>query len=100
MKRAKTIDVVWFNDRKMPHSFFEVEHSTDIQNSLLKFIELQDFNVQFRIVADKNRKREFQSKLSYTAFRPILEQVRFIDYETVSELHSKTTELSLIQEGF
>ncbi len=100
VKRAQTIDVVWFNERKMPHSFFEVEHSTDIQNSLLKFIELQDFNAQFRIVADKNRKREFQSKLSYTAFRPILEQVRFIDYETVSELHSKTTELSLIQERF
>ena len=26
-KRAKTIDVIWFNDRKMPYSFFEIEHN-------------------------------------------------------------------------
>lgn len=100
VRRAQTIDVVWFNDRKMPDSFFEVEHSTDIQNSLLKFIELQDFNVQFRIVADRNREKEYQSKLLYSAFRPIQERVRFIDYETLSELHSKTTELSLIEKSF
>ena len=32
VKRSSTIDVIWFNERKMPDSFFEVEHSTDIQN--------------------------------------------------------------------
>src|SRR5450830_1838253 len=37
VQRSSTIDVIWFNEREMPHSFFEVEHSTDIQNSLLKF---------------------------------------------------------------
>lgn len=36
----------------MPHSFFEIEHSTDIQNSLLKFNDLQDFYVRMVIVAD------------------------------------------------
>lgn len=97
VKRAQTIDVVWFNDRKMPDSFFEVEHSTDIQNSLLKFLDLRDFNVNFRIVADKKRKREYESKLSYSAFKPISEKVKFLDYETVSELHSKSIELNLIQ---
>lgn len=100
VKRAQTIDVVWFNERKMPDSFFEVEHSTDIQNSLLKFIELQDFNAQFRIVTDKNRKKEYQSKLRYSAFKPIRERVRFIDYETLSEFHSKTAELSVIERRF
>ena len=39
VKRSSTIDVIWFNDRHMPHSFFEVEHSTDIQNSLLKLFQ-------------------------------------------------------------
>ena len=32
--RARTVDVIWFNERLMPHTFFEVEHSTDFQNSL------------------------------------------------------------------
>jgi len=58
VRKAKTIDVCWFNVRKMPSVLFEVEHSTDIQNSLLKFIELQDFNTNFFIVADKVRKDE------------------------------------------
>ena len=33
IRKAKTIDVCWFNVRKMPSVLFEVEHSTDIQNS-------------------------------------------------------------------
>jgi hypothetical protein len=37
IKRARTVDVIWFNERRMPSSFFEVEHSTDIYNSLIKF---------------------------------------------------------------
>ena len=47
VNRAKTIDVIWFNERKLLSSVFEVEHSTDIQNSLLKFNDLQDFHSQF-----------------------------------------------------
>ena len=52
--RAKTVDVIWFNERIMPNSFFEVEHSTDIQNSITKFCDLQDFNSRFIIVAPQN----------------------------------------------
>src|SRR5690625_3475011 len=43
IKRARTVDVIWFNERNFPDSFFEVEHTTDIQNSLLKFNDLRDF---------------------------------------------------------
>lgn len=45
VQRCRTVDVVWLNERKMPNSLFEVEHSTDIQNSLLKFSDLQDFKL-------------------------------------------------------
>ncbi len=37
--RAKTVDVIWFNERELPNSFFEVEHSTDIQNSVAKYCD-------------------------------------------------------------
>ncbi len=89
VKRAVTIDVTWFNERNLPNSFFEVEHTTDIQNSLLKFLELQDFNAKFNIVASVNRKKEFQSKISYTAFKTIEDRVNFIDYENLSTYHSR-----------
>lgn len=56
----------------MPNSFFEVEHSTNIQNSLLKFVNLQDFNVNFFIVADGTRKKEFDDKINnFNAFKII-----------------------------
>lgn len=94
--RAKTIDVIWFNERKMPYSFFEVEHSSDIQNSLLKFNDLQDFYSKFYIVSATVRKREFESKIEYRAFKEIKERTKFIDYDFVSNLHTKSFELALI----
>ncbi|MFQ6610335.1 MAG: hypothetical protein ACE5D7_05980, partial [Fidelibacterota bacterium] len=51
VKRAKTVDVIWFNKRNLPSYFFEVEHSTDFQNSLLKYFDLQDFHSKFFIIS-------------------------------------------------
>lgn len=91
LRRGRTVDVAWFNERKLPNAFFEVEHSTDIQNSLLKFVEFQDFKIRFYIVADKARFGEFKNKLAYTAFAPIRSEVSFLDYESLSDLHSKVS---------
>ena len=93
LRKAKTIDVSWFNVRKMPSVLFEVEHSTDIQNSLLKFVELQDYNVNFFIVADEVRKNEYFGKLSLSAFVPIKTRVQFMGYNKLSEWHTKTFEI-------
>ncbi len=93
VRRSKTIDVCWFNVRKMPDFFFEIEHSADIQNSLLKFVELQDFNVNFYIVADKARKEEYIKKLAFSAFFPIKQRVKFMDYDNLSDWHTKTSEI-------
>ena len=97
IRKAKTIDVCWFNIRKMPSALFEVEHSTDIQNSLLKFVELQDYNTNFFIVADKARKAEYAGKLTLNAFVPIKTRVQFIDYEKLSEWHTKTFEIVSVE---
>ena len=69
IKRSATIDTIWFNGRNMPHSFFEIEHSTDIQNSLLKFNDLQDFYVRMAIVADIKRKPEFTIEQTCVIFK-------------------------------
>lgn len=98
IRRAQTIDVVWFNERNLPNSFFEVEHTTDIQNSLLKFNDLQDFYSDFYILSDINRKREFDYKIGFSAFKDIKDRVKFIDYEHVSNLHTKMYEINKIGE--
>jgi hypothetical protein len=99
LRQAVTIDVTWFNERRYPAAFFEVEHSTDIHRSLLKFMEFQDFRVEFHIVADQHRKAEFESKLSLTAFSPIKKLVKFWDYDAVATLHNKISETVLAEEA-
>lgn len=92
IKRAKTIDVIWFNERKMPSHFYEVEHTTDIKNSLTKFYELQDFNAKFFIVAAEHRRSEFRDKLSASIFNPIQSRVAFLSYDKVAQLHSSLSQ--------
>ncbi|MDR2430731.1 MAG: hypothetical protein LBD99_00515 [Candidatus Margulisbacteria bacterium] len=96
VNRASNIDVIWFNNRKLISSVFEVEHSTDMHNSLLKYNDLQDFYIEFYIVSNKNRIKEFSEKINYSAFNSIKTRVRFIDYDFVSKLHTKISELRAI----
>jgi len=86
-RRARTIDVIWFNERRMPSDFYEVEHTTDIKNSLTKFYELQDFNAGFFIVADACRKKEYEDKLHVSMFAPIEKRVKFLNYGQVVDLY-------------
>ena len=88
MRKAKTVDAIWFNDREMPHSFFEVEHTTDIQNSLDKFFELQDFNSRFFIVSARERLRRFEDLLGWSRYAEIRRRVKFYDYEKLVKLHA------------
>lgn len=94
VQRSSTIDVIWFNEREMPHSFFEVEHSTDIQNSLLKFNDLQDFSSRMIIVADVKRKNEFENKIKYSSFLELNREKRvaFINYEEVIKQYERAIE--------
>ncbi|WP_456058298.1 hypothetical protein [Campylobacter hominis] len=83
LKFAKTVDVIWFNDRKMPDSFFEVEHTTDFKNSINKFFELQDFRANFYIVTKKERKKEFENIINSSIYLPIKKPVKFAVYESI-----------------
>ena len=100
VRAAQTIDVSWFNNRRMPSRLFEVEHTTDFQGSFLKFVELQDFNTRFIVVADKMREKEYAKKLSLDAFTPIVKRVSFMDYDKLSDWHAKTAEVASLEKGF
>lgn len=84
LRRATTVDVVWFNERRMPCDMFEVEHTTDMRNSLSKFYELQDFHVRFAIVADSARRKEFDSVVAQSIYSAIKGRVAFISYDSVA----------------
>ena len=61
----------------MPTHFYEVEHTTDIKNSLSKFYELQDFFSSFYIVANGRREMEFKDKISNSQYENIKIEYRF-----------------------
>jgi len=94
LNRARTVDVIWFNERMMPSAFYEVEHTTDIKNSLSKFYELQDFQAGFYIVANISRKKEFEDKLHVSIFSSIENRVKFLDYNKVATLHEGLSKVS------
>lgn len=84
VRRLSTVDVSWFNQRLMPDSLFEIEHSTDIHTSLLKFHDLRDFHARMVVVAHASRKPEFEQKLSLEALREVRNRVAFYDYESLA----------------
>ena len=83
VQRCSTIDVIWFNKRELPNSFFEVESTTDIRNSLGKYMDLQTFFVRMIIVADKVRRKQFDHIILETSFEPISKRVKFLDYDSL-----------------
>lgn len=104
IRRSSTVDVIWFSDyglgsdKLMPFALFEVEHSTDIQNSLLKFNDLRAFNTQMIIVADKKRICEFNHKISYSAFSELQKgkRIGFLDYEKLVKIYEHKLELQYL----
>ncbi|MFW6413795.1 MAG: hypothetical protein ACOCZS_00715 [Verrucomicrobiota bacterium] len=99
VKRASGVDVTWFNQRKFPNAFFEVEHSTDFQNSLSKFSDLQDFNARFFIVSAEKKRSRFEWIMeNYSLYESIKNYVEFVDYDYIAKLHAKTCEIVSLQQ--
>lgn len=94
VKRSATVDVIWFNQRKMPESFFEVEHQGEIQNSLLKFNDLRDFNAQMVIVANATHRQTYEKKRKFSAFESIRDRLKFLDYESLAGQYEGIVESS------
>ena len=88
MRRARTVDVIWFNRRDMPAAMFEVELSTDMLNSLTKFNELRDFYTQLNIVAPAHRKAHFEDRVRMDTLHEIRGRVKFV---SIGELEEKYT---------
>lgn len=96
IRNAKTVDAIWFNERKMPCAFYEVEHTTNIKNSLNKFFELQDFRAKFYIVADKARKRQFEDVIGASIYNPIREMVGFVSYDDLVKQYSNESKIKRV----
>ena len=73
----------------MPCGFYEIEHTTNIKNSLNKFYELQDFRADFFIIADEKRRNYFNDTISSTIYDSIRKNIKFISYESLAKQYEK-----------
>lgn len=96
---AKTIDVIWFNRRRLPAAFFEVEHTTDMRGAMLKFNELRDFRAEMYIVASAHSKRRFEGVRALDTYRDVRKYVRFLSYDSLAKVHSHFHALTLFGTG-
>lgn len=97
VRRASAADVVWFDQRRMPVEFIEVENTTDMRGALLRFVELEGFNANFRIVSPASRKAEFVDRIAHPAFQTVAKRTRFTSYDLVAALHSKQAAVAAIE---
>ena len=90
IQSTKYIDVIWFNERQFPNSIFEVENSTNFRNSLVKFVELQDFVTSMTIIApnEESKIRKFNQEIEKSAFASIKNRVKFFNYEYIEKLYN------------
>lgn len=92
VRRAATVDVIWFNQRKFPEEFIEVENTTDMHGAFLKFVMFDAFISEFRVVAPAARRSEFDSKLTHPSFVSVARRTKFTSYELVAGMHTKASE--------
>jgi hypothetical protein len=87
--RAKYVDVVWFNERRLPSAFIEIEFTPEFVRSLVKFCEFQDFRAKLVVVADACHRRAYDARIGSAAFVPIHQYVEFMDFEQLAEKHAR-----------
>jgi len=102
INKIKHIDVIWFNQRNFPNSVFEIENSTNFRNSLVKFVELQDFVTTMTLIApnEQSKINKFHNVMEEAAFSSIKQRVKFFNYEYVEKLYNHSIASQQFQSFF
>jgi hypothetical protein len=51
-------------------------------------VDFQDFRTKFAVVGDAARKNQWQHRMQYSAYAPIRDCVRFVDFEKLALMHA------------
>lgn len=84
---ARYIDVIWFDTDENPQYCIEVEHTTNVVNSLTKLHQLGHFRVSFLVVASNDKRSKFESEMSKAPYRSEKDRYHFISYDELISLY-------------
>ena len=99
MGTVRHIDVIWFKDNHPSHCF-EVEHSTNITQALVRFSELQGLHTRFTIVAPAEARDKFDREVERMLFRSIKDRVRFKSYDELAKFLAVAQEFAKEKQNF
>lgn len=86
MESVKEIDVIWFQE-EFPVACFEVEHSTNVKDGLLRQYQISKHvpNAKFFIVGPEWQAPKFQKEVNTYPFNQIRDRYKFNSYKELIE---------------
>jgi len=82
---AKDIDVIWFRE-KYPEFCFEVEHTTNIRDGLLRLYQISPLRgIAFFIIGPSDIHVKFEKEVSRSPFKIIRDRYKFKSYKELLE---------------
>lgn len=84
---VKGVDVIWFRDG-YPQYCFEVEHTTNITEGLLRLYQIRGIPIKFFIISPSSRIKKFEREILKDPFYKIRDRYSFRSYDTLLEFYS------------
>ena len=88
LESAKDIDVIWFKD-DFPAVCFEVEHTTNVKQGLLRQFQISKHvpNARFFVIAPEDQRAKFEKEVATYPFKQIRNRYTFKSYEEFVEFY-------------
>lgn len=94
---ARRIDVIWFDADENPKYCIEVEHTTNVVNSLTKLYQLKQFHVDFFIVASEDKRSKYESEMGKSPYRADKDRFHFISYNDLISLFDTGSKFHILK---
>jgi hypothetical protein len=88
LESAKDIDVIWFKD-ELPVVCFEVEHTTNVKQGLLRQFQISKHvpNARFFVIAPEDQRAKFEKEVATYPFKQIRNRYSFKSYDEFVEFY-------------
>lgn len=99
------VDVIWLRGDTgdcVPHHAFEVEHTRNIRDALLRLYQFTDANLRTRlyVVAPSKKERKFETEIARAPFNVMKNDCKFRNYTQLLSIYEAAVEHAALREHF
>ncbi|MBR1375251.1 MAG: hypothetical protein IJ566_04115 [Cardiobacteriaceae bacterium] len=95
IKKAKLIDVIWFNQKGLyfPKIIFEIVDSIGtLETALNRSLQLKDFKTEFKIVSPEKHKSKYEQIMKLEVYNQYSNLFRFVNYDDIQCFYNNLSE--------